>query len=255
MKPIRFLILEDDPQFRAKLVKQLNESEGCTVIGQADNVKDGFDAIVTEQPDAILLDIALFGGSAFDILRQLKAHQLPIPPVVIITANAKFEFAAEAVDVCGSSLVKIVGKPFWTNWKKEYPAIRAGILARLQPGQPKPEEVESTVMHTGDSIYVRSSQQTHRIHPADIVLLDVKGEGLTRIILRDGRIVIVRRTLNLLMEVMPSFILRVNRFNAVNMNRLMYINHEDDTLFLDGYPEAITIGSPYMQHIRDYITG
>src|SRR5690606_31854707 len=143
MKTIRFLVLEDDPQFRASLVEELNQTEGCAVVGEADDVEQGFDAIINLKPDALLLDLELFGGTAFDILRRLRAHDIPIPPVVIITANAVFEYAAEAVDVCGGALVKIIGKPFWSNWHAEYPHIRSGILSRISATGPTQQDTDA----------------------------------------------------------------------------------------------------------------
>jgi hypothetical protein len=66
----------------------------------------------------------------------------------------------------------------------------------------------------------------------------------------DGRKTLVRKTLNVLMGLMPEYIVRINRFHAVNIHKMLYINHEDGTMALEGMSKNIDIGDTYMQDLK-----
>ncbi len=250
MKTISFIVLEDDPKFRNELIAELNATDGCEVIGASDNVSEGYEQIIRLKPDALILDIELFGGTAFDLVRMMKTNGEEVPPIVIITANVVFEAASEALDVCGSALVKLIGKPFWKNWEAEFPAIKAAIVSRLQKRESEDANAGLSVSPTKDVLYIRSSQVTHRIKTDNILYLEVMGEGQTTIVMNDHRQVPVRKTLTVLMGLLPDHICQISRFNAINIHRLLHINHEDDTLILDGYPKPLTIGEKYKDYLR-----
>ncbi len=72
---IRAVIIDDEPQIR-----ELNESllkeyfPEIEIVGQADSVKSGVELITVVEPDLVLLDIEIKGGSGFQILQQLKPY-------------------------------------------------------------------------------------------------------------------------------------------------------------------------------------
>ncbi len=94
---------------------------------------------------------------------------------------------------------------------------------------------------------------THRINVADILFLEVAGEGQTTFVMAGNRQVTVRKTLNVLMSLLPDHIRRINRFNAANIRRMLHINHEDATLILDGYSRPLSIGDTYMQELKSML--
>ncbi|MBK9983800.1 MAG: response regulator [Saprospiraceae bacterium] len=250
MKTIRFFILEDMPDFRVALEQTINESAGCNVCGASDSVEGGFEGILESKPDALLLDIKIFGGTAFHLLQRLKDNQIPIPPFIIITGHEDFELAQQAVNDWGQQLVKILKKPVWSYWNDILPEIRAAIIARLNQSTHDEPENSISLNETRDVLYIRSNQMTHRFQISDILFLEVAGEGQTTIVMADGRQVTVRKTLNVLMNLLPEYIRRINRFNAANIHKMQYINHEDDTLILEGYSRPLSIGDPYMQDLK-----
>ncbi|MEP7322835.1 MAG: LytTR family transcriptional regulator DNA-binding domain-containing protein [Saprospiraceae bacterium] len=254
MRVIRFYVMEDVPDFREAVVNTLNETNECEVVGSSDTITIGYEEILSLKPDALLLDIELFGGSAFDLIRMLRNNNVPVPPIVIMTGNVQFDAAKQAVDECGTALIKLIGKPFWSTWEKEFPSIKAAILSRLSGSNSDDAETSIILNETKEVLYIRSNQMTHRINVADILFLEVAGEGQTTFVMTGKRQVTVRKTLNVLMNLLPDHIRRVNRFNAVNIHRMLNINHEDDTMTLDGYTRPISIGDPYMQELKALLT-
>jgi two-component system, NarL family, nitrate/nitrite response regulator NarL len=69
---IRVLIVDDHTVMRTGLRMLLESQPGITVVGEAGNCADAVTAAAREQPDVILLDLALGAESALDCLPRLR---------------------------------------------------------------------------------------------------------------------------------------------------------------------------------------
>lgn len=92
------LVVDDEPLARRRLVRLLGRLDWVGRIEQAGDVAEAHRKTVELQPDILLLDILMPGGSGFDVLEQLG----PEPPIVVfVTAfdhHALRAFEANAVD-------------------------------------------------------------------------------------------------------------------------------------------------------------
>ncbi len=84
----------------------------------------------------------------------MRTNDVPVPPIVIMTGNVKFEAAKQAVDECGTSLIKLIGKPFWSNWQKEFPSIKAAILSRLNATNGDDQDATITLNETKEVLFI-----------------------------------------------------------------------------------------------------
>ena len=78
------LIVDDHPPFR-EAARQLLESEGFAVVGEA---ADGASAVHQAQelePEIILLDVHLPDFDGFEVARRVEAFRRP--PIVILTSS------------------------------------------------------------------------------------------------------------------------------------------------------------------------
>jgi DNA-binding NarL/FixJ family response regulator len=66
-------------------VTMLEELVGIEVVGQAANVAEAISAIWKLQPDVVILDILMPGGSGIKVLQNIK--QAGAGPMVIILTN------------------------------------------------------------------------------------------------------------------------------------------------------------------------
>jgi DNA-binding NarL/FixJ family response regulator len=82
---IRVFIADDSRIVREHLVTMLDELAGIEVVGQAENVAEAISAILKLQPDAVILDILMPGGSGIKVLQNIK--QDGAGPMVIILTN------------------------------------------------------------------------------------------------------------------------------------------------------------------------
>jgi two-component system LytT family response regulator len=99
MKPVRILIVDDDPLAQAVLVdlcrRQPQGADPVTVGSGADAIEE----IRLTPPDLVLLDVELGDMSGFDVLRSLESTNPP--PVVLVTGHEEHAlraFEAGAVD-------------------------------------------------------------------------------------------------------------------------------------------------------------
>lgn len=98
MTGMAVLVVDDEPLARRRLTRLLGKLGWVSQVDEASDVVEARRKTLEIQPDILLLDIQMPGGSGFDILEQLG----PEPPVVVfVTAfdhHALRAFEANAVD-------------------------------------------------------------------------------------------------------------------------------------------------------------
>ena len=82
---ITVFIADDSRIVREHLVTMLEELAGIAIVGQAENVADAISAISQIQPNVVILDILMPGGSGIEVLENIK--QAGAGPMVIILTN------------------------------------------------------------------------------------------------------------------------------------------------------------------------
>jgi len=82
---MRVLIVDDSRMVRERVVAMLSEVQGgIDVVGQAGEVTEAIGAYQRLRPDAVILDIAMPGGSGIDVLQTIKRDK-PSPVVMMLT--------------------------------------------------------------------------------------------------------------------------------------------------------------------------
>ena len=98
MTGLTVLIVDDEPLARRRLTRLLGKIDWVNRIDEASDVREACIKTAEIQPDILLLDIQMPGGSGFDVLERLG----PTPPIVVfVTAfdhHALRAFEASAVD-------------------------------------------------------------------------------------------------------------------------------------------------------------
>jgi DNA-binding NarL/FixJ family response regulator len=82
---LKVFIADDSLVVREHLVTMLDELTGVDIVGQAENVAEAISAIGNLQPDVVILDIRMPGGSGIDVLENIKQNDSAL--VVIILTN------------------------------------------------------------------------------------------------------------------------------------------------------------------------
>jgi YesN/AraC family two-component response regulator len=82
---LKVFIADDSLIVREHLVTMFDELAGVQIVGQAGNVVEAIRGIRYLQPEVVILDIRMPGGSGIDVLQSIKQDETA--PIVIILTN------------------------------------------------------------------------------------------------------------------------------------------------------------------------
>lgn len=79
------LIVDDHRIFREALTELLEKKTAMRVVGQADNVRDALQFLTRAQRQVgiVLVDITLKGRSGLELIKDMKAHGINVPALVL----------------------------------------------------------------------------------------------------------------------------------------------------------------------------
>jgi len=200
---LRTLIVDDERLARGELRRLLAEHPEVEIVGEAANVEEALSAFEKHQPDLLLLDIKMPGGSGFDLLEQLDSA----PQVIFTTAFD--EFALQAFEVNALDyLLK--------------PVSAERLAAALQRVREKRAQAASQL--SGDHrIFLRDGERCWFVSLKEIVLLESEG-NYTRIYFGQEKC-FVQRSLTALEERLdPQLFFRVSRRHIVNLRSILQVD-------------------------------
>ncbi len=122
MNGLRVLVIDDEPLARRRLIRLLSKLDWIVQINEASDAIEAQLKVKQDNPDILLLDIQMPGGSGFDVLEQLSND----PPVVIFV-SAFDQYALRAFE---TNAVDYITKPidsarFYVAMKKAKSAVGA----------------------------------------------------------------------------------------------------------------------------------
>lgn len=82
-KKRQVVIVEDHPMFREQLRLLIDKEQDLAVSGEADNVPEALTLIKRIKPHLAIIDITLKGASGLDLLKDLRAHEIDLPVLVL----------------------------------------------------------------------------------------------------------------------------------------------------------------------------
>ena len=87
----KVFVAEDSPLIRDRLVEMLGEVDGVTVVGAVETPGDAIAGILQMNPDYVVLDYQLKGGTAVDVLRAVHP-QSPETVFLVLTNHASPQY-------------------------------------------------------------------------------------------------------------------------------------------------------------------
>lgn len=124
MTAVKILIVDDSIAFRDRLRRHLAEAAPFEVAGEASSGKDALALIETVEPDIILLDLEMPGGSGLAVLRRLRDLGSAIP-VIIMTNHASYRVRERCVALGAHAVID----------KLEISSRLLSVLAELTHGR------------------------------------------------------------------------------------------------------------------------
>ncbi len=102
--PIRVLLVDDHPIFRAGLRALLESQPDVRVIGEAGNGAEAIARANELHPDIILLDISMPDVDGLEALRRMQADHVP-GKVLVLTMHAENEYLFQVLESGGYGYV------------------------------------------------------------------------------------------------------------------------------------------------------
>lgn len=199
---MRALLVDDERLARARLRRLLEAHPEVTVAAEADSVAAAAAASAAHAPDVIFLDIAMPGGSAFDLFARMRVEA----NVVFVTA-----FEQHAIRAFEVGAVDYLLKPI-------DPARLADCVERLR-GRPLPAP---------DRVCAISGGAVRVVPAADIIAVRADGD-YCQLLLRDGTRIVQKDTLTRWEQRLGPTFLRVHRDALVALAEVERVERDPDS--------------------------
>jgi two-component system LytT family response regulator len=199
MKPLRVLIIDDEPPARRRLRRLVSGEPDAEVVGEAGDAASALGVAAATRPDVLLVDVQLPGPSGLEIASRLKP---PRPHVIFVTAHeahAVRAFELEALDY----LLKPVTL---ARLREALARARRASASRLRPSLP-----------------ARLPIRSHgRLELVPIDAIDWFEAADNYVVLHSGaRSHVLRETMaNLSKRLDPSRFVRIHRSTIVPVDRI-----------------------------------
>ncbi len=121
-RPMQVFIVDDSAAIRARLAEMLAPLGDIEVAGEAGSASAAVEAILQQRPDAVLLDLNLFGRSGIDVLRAVHPRA-PGIAFIVLTNHAEPQYRK----ACAAA-----GARYFLDKTREFdrvPAVLAEIAA------------------------------------------------------------------------------------------------------------------------------
>jgi DNA-binding NarL/FixJ family response regulator len=81
---VKVFIADDSAAVVERLITMLSELPQVEIIGHAQDAREAIKATRQLNPDVVILDIRMPGGSGIDVLKDIKSNK-PTPVVIMLT--------------------------------------------------------------------------------------------------------------------------------------------------------------------------
>jgi two-component system LytT family response regulator len=104
-KPIRVLIVDDEPLARQRVEDLLDAEDAVQIVASVDNGTAAVEAVRSLHPDLVFLDVQMPGKTGIDVVREIGPDHMP--STIFVTAYDRY--ALQAFDLAA---VDYLVKPF-----------------------------------------------------------------------------------------------------------------------------------------------
>jgi len=199
---INAVIVEDSRLARNELKELLKEHEDIILVGEAENVDEGFELINKKRPDLLFLDINMPEKDGFELLEMLDE----VPITVFTTAFDEYAIKSFEYNALDYLLKPISDKRF------------AGAIEKVKKQlKQKSEEPNTPKLSENSQIFIKDGEQCWLVKIGEISHFEIVG-NYSRVFFQEER-PLLYKSLNQIEEKLPeTLFFRVNRQQIINTN-------------------------------------
>ncbi len=222
---MKIFIVEDSRLARQELRTLLAAIPDADIVGEAAELAPAREAIDTQRPELLLLDVELPGATGFDLLDQIE-H---LPLVVFTTAYDQHALAAFERNALDYLL-----KPIAPERLEE---ALAKARARLRPPPAGAASAGTALKGADDMVFLRDGERCWFVRLGDVAGFEACGNYAQAWF--DGQRPLINRTLTSLEEKLdPQLFFRASRSHLINLRCIQAIAPSSS----DGYRVTLRDG-------------
>ena len=206
MKTLKAVIVEDSRLARNELKELLKAHNEIELIGEAENVDEGFELINSRNPDLLFLDINMPEKDGFELLEMLD----DVPITIFTTAFDDYAIKSFEYNAFDYLLKPISQKRFSSSISK--------VIERNTSTSETTEKVEDG-LPLEKQIFIKEGENCWLVKIQDISLFEIVG-NYTRVFF-DSNKPLIYKSLAQIEEKLPSHVFfRANRQQIININHV-----------------------------------
>ncbi len=253
MKPIRTIIVDDEPAARSRVARLLDQAPGVELVSECRNGAEALNCIAKCRPDLLFLDVQMPGMSGFEVMEQLRLQgdRAPDPFVVFVTAHDQYALKAFDVNAVDYLLKPYDDERFFASIEKARKFIELRQSDRLT-GKLMDlvrEHMRSNNTFT-EQFVIKERGREYKVKVEDLLFLRAEGNYLC-LQLKDRQF-LHRMTMNTVeTELDPARFLRIHRSYIVNMAHVRNARYSGNNEFIFSMAnnERIVSGRSYKEQI------
>ena len=204
MKNITAVIVEDSRLARNELKELIKNHSEIELVGEAENVDNGYELIVSLRPQLLFLDINMPEKDGFELLEMLD----DVPITVFTTAFDEYAIKSFEYNALDYLLKPISSRRFDMAVEKLKAAIGQRETAAINHGEKLSENSQ---------IFIKDGEKCWLVKIGDVSLFEIVG-NYTRVYFQEEQ-PLLYKSLNRIENKLPSAIFfRANRQQIININ-------------------------------------
>ena len=206
MTTLKAVIVEDSRLARNELKELIKAHKEIEVLGEAENVDEGFKLINETKPDLLFLDINMPEKDGFELLEML----VDIPTTIFTTAFDEYAIKSFEYNTFDYLLKPINQKRFSKSIEKVIENINNNIKEKTK---------NEDALSLDKQIFIKDGEKCWLVKIKDISLFEIVG-NYTRVFF-DNNTPLIYKSLAQVEEKLPTEVFfRANRQQVININHV-----------------------------------
>lgn len=206
MIPLKAVIVEDSRLARNELKELFKAHKEIELLGEAENVDDGFKLINEVKPDLLFLDINMPEKDGFELLEMLDE----VPITIFTTAFDEYAIKSFEYNAFDYLLKPINQKRFSSSIDK---------VVESASNIPEPKTSSENTLSLEKQIFIKDGEKCWLVKIQDISMFEIVG-NYTRVFFENNKPLIYKSLIQIEEKLPNDVFFRANRQQIININHV-----------------------------------